>query len=466
MAAIITDRLKRQFINHLYNDVLDSSNNYYVGIGRSEPWDSSDAAPTPIKSQRDERNARLGMQAVKTAETVSFVVPRHNWSSGTIYSAFDDAYAAYPTNPYYVLTDENSVYMCIQPGRNAAGSSVTSTVKPTGTNSRPISTADGYVWKYLYTIGALDGTKFTSANFIPVTKVNDSAGTPGLSALQVNQRLVQEAATKGEIISIQLTNAGSGYTGTPTIQITGDNSGKQAAATATVSNGIVTKIEMNDSGAGSKTGHAFGSGYTRADVAINGGGGTGATARAVFGPDSGVGADPREDLRSFSLMFNSRIAGDENDILKVGNDFRQTLLLKNVEADSAGGDGPLYVADVGNTLNYLKLSTVSTPFTVDRTILGASSSAKGLVDFVDSSRIYYHQSEVTGFGVFQEGEVLTEQNGNGDGIVENAAADSDTFAYRFPDVNPFSGELLYIDNRSPIERSNDQTEDIKVVIQL
>ena len=98
-------------------------------------------------------------------------------------------------------------------------------------------------------------------------------------------------------------------------------------------------------------------------------------------------------------MFNSRIAGDENDILKVGNDFRQTLLLKNVEADSAGGDGPLYVADVGNTLNYLKLSTVSTPFTVDRTILGASSSAKGLVDFVDSSRIYYHQSEVTGFGV-------------------------------------------------------------------
>jgi len=465
MAAIITDRLKRQFINHLFDDVNDSDNNYYIGIGRSEPWDSSDDAPTPIKSLRDERNARLSMQAIKTAETVSFVVPRYNWASGTIYSAYDDAASAYPTNPYYVLTDENSVYMCIQAGKNAVGNAVTSTVKPTGTNSRPVETSDGYIWKYLYTIGALDGTNFTSANFIPVTVVNDSAGAPGLSALQVNQRQVQDASTAGEIISIAVTNGGSGYTGTPNVVITGDNTGKSASATATVFGGVVTKIEMDDSGSGQKTGHAFGAGYSRANITLTGGGGSGATARAIFGPDSGIGADPREDLRSFSLMFNTRIAGDEDDILKVGNDFRQTVLLKNPKADSEYS-GPLFTADVGNALRYLKLSTVSTAFTVDRTIQGASSSAKGLVDFVDSSRIYYHQSEETGFGTFQEGEVLTEQNGNGDGIIEGAGVDSDTVAYRFPDVDPFSGELLYIDNRTPIERSNDQTEDIKVVIQL
>ena len=33
------------------------------------------------------------------------------------------------------------------------------------------------------------------------------------------------------------------------------------------------------------------------------------------------------------------------------------------------------------------------------------------------------------------------------------------------DVDPYSGELLYIDNRSAVTRA-DQTEDLKIVIQV
>lgn len=459
MTAIITNRLKRQFVDQLFDDINDGNSKYYIGVGRSEDWDSSDTPPTPLNTEREIRNARFGVQAVKSAANVSFVVPRYNWSSGSIYSAYDDAVVGYPTNSYYVLTDENSVYMCVQQGRNAAGTAVTSTVKPTGTATNVFRTSDGYAWKYLYTIGALQGVNFTSANFIPVQKILDSAGAPGLSAIEVNQAQTQDAAVQGEIVGVAVTNGGSGYTSAPAVSFIGNNTGKSASATATVAGGIVVKIEMDDSG----TGKALGAGYDYASISVTGGGGSGAIARAILSQDSGLGADPRKDLRSFALMFNSKIDGNENDTIQVGNDFRQTVLYKDpLYADSTGG----FTGSVANTMNYLKITTINTPFTLDRTIQGGSSNAKAYVDFIDSSLIYYHQSEETGFGDFQEGETLTEVDGNGDGILEAAGVDSDTRAYRFPTVDPLTGEVLYIDNRSPIERSDDQIEDIKIVVQL
>lgn len=459
MTAIITNKLKRQFVDQLFDDINSGASKYYIGIGRSEDWDSSDTPPTPINSEREIRNARFGIQAIKSAANVSFVVPRFNWSSGSIYSAYDDNQVGYPTNAYYVLTDENSVYMVVQQGKNAAGQPVTSTVKPTGTNTATFRTSDGYVWKYLYTIGALQGVNFTSANFIPVQKILDSAGAPGLSAIEVNQAQTQDAATAGEIVGVAVTKGGAGYTSAPSVAFLGNNTGKAAAATATVAGGRVVKIEMDDSG----TGKALGAGYEFASVSITGGGGSGAEARAIISQDSGLGSDPRKDLRSFALMFNSKIDGAEGDRIQVGNDFRQTVLYKDPKfADSTGA----FTGSVANTLNYLKITTINTPFTLDRTIQGGSSNAKAYVDFIDSSLIYYHQSEETGFGEFQEGETLTEVDGNGDGILEAAGVDSDSRAYRFPTVNPLSGEILYIDNRSPIERSEDQIEDIKIVVQL
>ena len=37
---------------------------------------------------------------------------------------------------------------------------------------------------------------------------------------------------------------------------------------------------------------------------------------------------------------------------------------------------------------------------------------------------------------------------------------------RYAGMDNFSGEVLYIDNRVPIERDANQTEDIKIIIDL
>ena len=118
--AIITQDLKKQVLKDIKSDFDSASENYFAVIGRSEDWNDSDVAPTVISSAREERNFRLGIQSAKNIIDLSFVVPRYNWSSGAIYSAYDDASVGYPAQSYYVMNDNNQVYMCIQQSRNAA----------------------------------------------------------------------------------------------------------------------------------------------------------------------------------------------------------------------------------------------------------------------------------------------------------------------------------------------------------
>lgn len=448
--AIITDDFKRRFVQTILDDVADAAQTYYIGIGRSEEWDSSDTAPTAVNSAKEQRDFRLSMQSIKKAEDVSFVIPRYNWISGTIYSAYDNGVAGYPTNAYYVKTEENAVYICLEQGRNATGGAVTSTVKPTGVLTTPFRTADGYVWKFLYTVGAALANSYLSANYMPVRLV-DSAGAED-PAVDQEQYGIQNAAIAGSISSVTVTSGGTGYTSAPAVTITGD--GDSADAFATISGGAVVKIEMKDSAAGSL--YRPGQDYNYAEVSFTGGGGTGATARVNISPKEGFGSNPLVDLKATALMFNTKPAGAENDDFIIGQDFRQVGIIRN----------PLDSADVAistgtaSALTYITLSSVSVDFTADKTILGGTSGAKAYVDNfdTDTDTLYYHQTTETGFTPFIVGETITETNGSGSGVIGTTA--------NLGDINKFKGEIFYIDNRAAIERSAAQTEDLKVIIQL
>ena len=444
MTAIITDKLKKQLLLSIVDDVDSADNNYFIGIGKSEAWNATDAAPTPKNSLRDERNLGLSLQSVKAIADKSLVVPRTDWSSGAIYSSYNDNIEGHPASSYYVFTDDNHVYICLQQGRNAAGNAVNSTVKPTGTSGNAFKTADGYVWKFLYSIGALTSSKFLSSNFLPVTFIETTDSDSPASI--VEQKGIQDVAVAGEIVGYTVTSGGTGYTSTPTATILGN--GTSAQADVTVSGGAVSKVDAKDlSGT-----LAFGSGYSYADITLTGGGGTGATIRPIIGVKNGFGADPRDDLRARAIMFNSKPDGTESGDFVIGNDFRQVALIKN----------PLTYTNAkltdatGNALNKLNLSTISVAFSPDKTIENVSGT-KAYIDKVDSDNLYYHQNETTGFGLFSPGDAISETDGSGAGVV---AADS------AGDFNPLTGDILYIDNRAAVTRVAEQTEDIKIVIQL
>jgi hypothetical protein len=453
--AVITNRIKKQVINNLLSDVNDSANNYYALIGRSEIWNDSDLTPDIYNSGREERNFRLATQSAKNITDITMTVPRYNWAFGAIYSAYDDSQVGYPSQPYYVMNDNNQVYLCIQQGKEGNGNAKTSQNQPTGnTTGTPFQTADGYIWKFLYSISALDATKFISANFIPV-KLQGATDSDSQAA-DVEQLSAQGNAVIGEVIGFALDSGGSGYGSNPTVTIKGDGVG--AKGTASVDGGQVKKVELVDS-SGSFT---MGSGYTRATIEFSGVSFTKpAKGRVILSKNQsplGLGGDPRDDLRSSAIMFNSKPDGTESGDFIVDQDFRQVGLLKNPKVDS--DTGTAFTASTGNGLKKLKFSASSTLFTKDNKIVGGTSQAVGIIDKVDSAAgVFYHQTEETGFTDFQNGEAVTETGGSGAATLHSSTLVD-------PEFNPFTGDLMYIANRDAITRDEGQTEDIKIIIQI
>jgi len=454
MVAIATDPLKRQFTNLLLSEVesITDSNEYYIGIGKSDVWDSSDTVVTPLRTLKEEREARNNLQAVKKVTASSFVIPRYNWSSGTIYSSWSDASVGIPTNSYYVLTEDNEVYICLQQGKNAAGVVNASTVKPSYTAAgvsevRAFTTADGYIWKFLYPIATSNATNFLSSNFVPVEDITIDSASANLFQLQ--QLNIQNTAVGGQILGVEIVSGGSGYSSAPTITFNGDGTG--AAATATISGGVVVKVEMNNDSA------AFGKGYNFAGAKVSSGT---AQLRPIIGPSIGIGKSATRDLKSSSVMFNMKPDGAEGGNFQITNDFRQIVLMKNLDYTDSASSGGRFTGASSKVGRFMTLTgtIAASGLVVDELITGGTSGTTAYVTELDSSSgniVYFHQNLNNVAGKFTDGESIT---GNG---VGSATIDSGD---KYNAVDQFSGDVLYIENRASVVRSASQTEDIKVII--
>ena len=78
---------------------------------------------------------------------------------------------------------------------------------------------------------------------------------------------------------------------------------------------------------------------------------------------------------------------------------------------------------------------------------------------LDGTTLYYYQDEETGFENFS-----VDQNIK---ILDVEGATANIVNLVNPDVDAYSGDILYINTlASAVERSAEQTEDIRIVIQL
>lgn len=456
MAAIVTNGFKNQLIKSLITDLADSNNNYYIGYAKSDEWNTTDTPPiTTVNADREERTFRSNLQSIIKTTDLSFVVPRYNWVSGTTYKSYRDDQTSTENGQYYAFTESNRVYLCVRQGKDANGSSVASTVNPdtigTGTTISGVTQplGDGYVWKYLYTVTASNLNKFATANFIPVEFV-DSAND--LAAIPQAQKDVQDAAVAGSIIGYNLVTTGSGYTSAPTLTIVGNGANARARASIT-SGGAIASVVVDDSAA-----WPFGNGYEYAEVTVSGGGGSGAVIRPVI-TKNGLGADPRDDLRATTAMFNAKPTGDvSGDFLIGGQDFRQIGLIKNpkIPTSRSSADSDFTGANA-SALNILTLQSAS-GIEADQLIVGQTDGGQAYIDKFEANKAYYHQNENSGFTSFNVSEVIEDAtNATNTGTITTDSSG---------EIDPFSGKILYIENRAAVTRDAAQTEDVKIIIQL
>jgi|TARA_B110000908_G_scaffold25011_1_gene28802 hypothetical protein len=469
MTAIVTSNFRVVNAENFKEDVKDAGTSVYVGIGKPDVWsntlsDTTDTTPTvPVDALDTLGEAHQNLIGLKLigVNDISHIVPRHTWTAAVQYVAWDSDDAAIYDKKFYVVTSEFKVYKCIVAGTSG------STIQPTQTLTDPTAESDGFTWKYMYTVSVADAEKFLTTSYLPVKTVsnidadtgvlylNDAAAADDLSeadyAQYLNQKASKELGTAAGIERVEVT-AGGTYSATPDVIISGDGTGATATATmsGTGSNQTVASIAIT----------AKGTNYTVADITFSSGD---AAARAVLAPHTGHGVQPVKELGAFFVALNTQIGGTDNVDLTVGNDFRQVTLIRNPQ----NGASPFAVA-TAPTLKSLRglnftSGVVVANFAVDEVITGGTTGAKAYVVEIDSSNgyIYYHQNAKTGYKAFNNAETITGGTSSATGALEGDAS-----SHIASESLSGSGDIIFMENRNPINRTATQIEDIKVIIEF
>ena len=218
----------------LVSDIQYLKANYYYYLGKVSPWGTvlnEGEAPdlSSSMSQADDNAIRANMIFAKKIgpSEVSLVINRNDWTAGKVYPRWDDA-ATMIDAQFYVMTSSvpPRVYKCID---NANGAP--SMNEPSTSNYAVITTADGYVWKYMYSIPPFKVSKFASPTQMPV------------------QRAISDSFyNNGSISDIIVNSGGSGYVAQGTDPLAGDtlinvvDTGHTAGSGATAEVGSVNAI--------------------------------------------------------------------------------------------------------------------------------------------------------------------------------------------------------------------------------
>ena len=486
MPAIITNKFRLHNASNFVESFSESSPNlYYLAIGRPQAFATStagdsrtqfegtDASPlTPVDSVSDEFYVFDDVIAAKkiASTDVSRVVPRRNWTTGTVYDYYRHDYGQYIKGSssslvttdsgatqlfdatFYVLSSDNNVYKVLDNNGGAA-----STVEPTGTSTSVLSTGDGYKWKYMSTLTASEQVNFLSTDFMHCS--TDST--------------VSAAATDGAIDIVKIKTAGSGGTnGTHTgVAIRGDGSG--GVASVTVSGGAVTAVTVTSAGSGYRFAY-----IRNADIVSAGATSlSGSELDVIIGPKGGHGSDAVNELGGFFVMMNTDFTGTESSNsgdFVVGQDFRRVALLRDPTTSGSAASA----TTLRGTLA-VKLSGTPGTFTVDEEINQATTGAVGKVVEYDSSNkiLYYIQTRFNDEGVdsngnqtaFSGGNVITGQDSSATGTPDTSTQTVDNIAfssgYNSGEID-HDTDVLYQENRAPITRASDQTENVKLIVEF
>lgn len=494
----------RQFVE----SVTESQNDtYYLFVGRPTPWTNGDASPDATDDSVQHTSyeyLRDALVFVKIRpEDLTLVAPRYDWVSGTKYTMYDHTadqseLVSNTTSPYYVVTSNYDVFKCIYDGRPTQnGVPVDSTIEPSilgQSDLTAITSAGDYRWKFLYNIPLADRLKYMNESFIPVQSVGSVRDTNNISPSFGD--VYDDGSTKyqvfhaarqfgnGAIYEVVLTNRGAGYATAPTVTIVGD--GTEATAQAFLSGDSVSRIQIISPGRN----------YSTATVTIQApaSGSNTASATAIISPrssfanDSGTyyltnhGIDLEEELCASYVMLHSELTGTMGGIMTTGNQYRRVGIIRNpVEYGTS---------QRANTNVYSQMTILTLPptsgaiFTPDELVWQVGTNAYGIV--VDSVG---NQLRVVGVGVNGQyfsntgGNIIGIGNGSANGYLAtpsgptipsypgpftpiipasgNVAAVIDVTS---PGLEPFTGDVLYVNHRAPITRDANQQEVVRTIL--
>lgn len=507
------DTAKRFMEDFSSNDHLNAK---YVFIGNSNIYANSDTTIPDIgDTVAAAKTVWDNMYAAKrvTGNDVALVIPRVNWTSGMKFREYDDtlditqlitANSSANLNPMYVMNSEYNVYKCLSNNKSNTAGSIVEPIGDYTTSNGFITTTEngnpGHIWKYLFNVK--QSNKFLTNDWIPIPSSTNA----------LDYGLNDANYIEGAIANIVVINGGSGYrdtnvsvtayaSGTNIISVAntaniaanmfvvgpGIVNGTYITAVDTVFKKITLSIPVTSNGSGEITTKtrvyidgdgnddtiskvdivntsinkisitSIGTGYSTANVHIYGTG-TNASARAILSPKFGHGYNPAKELGSRSVMVVKKIGevdSTETGIISTQTSFRQYGLVSNPykynEVD------PISVANANTVISQTYDLTMlpGTEYTLNEFVYQGASNTDttfaGIVHAQDSGTNKVRLTNVT--GTISVGSLL---KGN---IVSKVVSDID-----YPYFEPYSGDVLFVQNAPKVERADGQSENIKIVI--
>ena len=395
---------------------------------------------------------------------------------------------------YYVMNSQYEVFKCLYNGQdptNTAGQNATYEPKSqpsagqgtfdsaTGVYTEPSGTA-GYIWKHVFTLSTGDVLAFLSTDFMPIAAATDASRTA-----------VEALAVDGAIHVALVRDAGTGLPASASelyTPVKGDGTGA-IVKFATNANGEVTSASMQAAGSGYTYGNIILSTttvFTDAALTTNPSAFTGsAYIETVISPEGGHGSNVDVELFGKRVMTNIRLTyaegqGDfpvDNDFRRIGiiqdpydygtTTFASNSTLRGTHALKVNGTGADYVVDE-------VISQTVTGGTAKGTVVSWDSTNQ-IVKYFQSPTVHTDAGVVLAFesnaanavvgatSAASRNVVTTEGTSGTPSVVADV---SFVEGKASAEIEPDSGDIVYIENRRQITRAADQIEDIKLVIEF
>lgn len=495
--SALTQREKNRILDQIVDDLtLEPS---YVFISKYTEWPDEDSPPVTdysvdgIQEVRDE----LVVGKKLSASNVRRMIRRVDWESNTVFDYYqsDDKYLA--DSDFYAVTSGRNVYKCLY---NADGDP--STVEPSLTGTTPFTTADGYVWKYMFTIPSDDMDEFATTSYVPFSSNTtiESAAVPGTIDVVridtsgnnwtiyesgsvigvVSNNVFQIANTaessnghyvnssffvvsgggsgflseivsyvsnsSGNFLATEESNAnvafGSSYVLAPTIKISGDGTGAEAYAVVNTATAVIENVVVNTPGNGYTwaTVTAYSNvGASNSDVAMS----------AMISPRTGHGADPKVELYSDAVAVKMKFEANDAPLVA----FRVAGVVREVEYSNGASysDSTL----VGYSSANVALATgVTSPPEAGETVTGQTSMATATVLVANTTYVQF--GDVS--GTFAEDETVIS-SGDSSSIFTVSGIDS-------PVINADSGTVTFFEHFEAVQRSDSSSENVKLTIKI
>jgi len=479
----------RAFLDYFRNLGMSSNESLYAFTSNPIPIDNdpnNDVVipdPTVIPQQAKKAVYDYAITAKKLEpNSAALCTTRIDWQVGEYYTAYNNQInVVRHDTPYYVMYETTiggikfiNVYKCLYtPIDTETGLALPSTVPPESQDITPFTTGDGYIWKYMYSITPFQESSFLTKDFMPVpdnpTEDQLSDLIEGTQAYQLNNARINGVV--GEIYSTSILDKGMNLNdGDWELEVFNGTTLSEPVenyrANAHVEYGQVQYIELL----------AAGSGYSGSvtvrlpDVATNDDSVLPELV-ANISPNLGHGTDVAQELGANYVVVNCRkyfAPDDEGAVSR--NDFRTISLVRNPIDERTGGVAQAdyydmtYKMTVRTGIEGVAEDSVLEKVTAEASgqrkqalIVGVGTSAEG---FQDGTLI----SCIPTGALYPDGSIDPSQHPVvGEyyrlKVDDGVPLRSDIIEqFQRPYIMPYSGEVLQIENRKPLNRIEGQME--------